>query len=268
MPLSNFKISISSDGKSILILEPKDYEYLNIFSSKGSTLIASTSNTIDDYAKECIKQFALNNGIERYLCINEAFISAEGAKITAPLQTSFIVMHFCSNFIELCLISQEPYTLKGTQIEIDTNLRIIHHENMPYCGLRSYLRNRYFLLITPQEEKRLLTTIIQKASCPHVKISGINPFIGVNSSMIFDVNEWTAYQTVRQNIICTQVANFLEKCAEYNPFGLYITGYHYSYQKVTEKLRQGLDSKIPITIVPNAENAVEQGFVKLHKSLR
>ena len=266
MLLSNFKISFQSHGSSVCIIKPED-EQIHFTHPAKVALIASTSDKLCAQASQLMQQFATEQGIEKYLLLNEGYVAAIGVQAAQKNINPNIVLHFSPEWVEICRVEPQVCTLAGHGLQATVPLHLISHKSMPYSGLREFIRGRYSILISQEEEKRILGLAAEENFCTHVEISGINPHIGVGSSMIFDFNKWVEYRSLRQQIIRQSVADCLAEWKDFEPRGIFITGDYQSYMPLKEMWNDGINGE-PITIADNAATAVEQGFALLHAHCR
>ena len=265
MLLSNFKISFQSHGSSVCIIKPED-EQIHFTHPAKVALIASTSDNLCAQASQLMQQFATEQGIEKYLLLNEGYVAAIGVQAVKKAIRPYLVLHFSPEWVEICLVEPQSCTLAGHGLQATAPLRLICHKSMPYNGLRQFIRGRYAILISQHEEQRILELAANDNFCSHVEINGINPHIGVGSSMIFDFNQWVEYRSLRQRIIVNSVDELLEEWSGPKPTSIYITGDYKSYGSITDNLRQKLGRTVDIHIADNAESAVEEGFAYITSS--
>ena len=79
MLLSNFKISFQSHGSSVCIIKPED-EQIHFTHPAKVALIASTSDKLCAQASQLMQQFATEQGIKKYLLLNEGYVAAIGVQ--------------------------------------------------------------------------------------------------------------------------------------------------------------------------------------------
>ena len=262
MLLSNFKISFQSHGSSVCIIKPED-EQIHFTHPAKVALIASTSDKLCAQASQLMQQFATEQGIEKYLLLNEGYVAAIGVQTVKKAIKPYLVLHFSPEWVEICLVEPQSCTLAGHGLQATAPLRLICHKSMPYNGLRQFIRGRYAILISQHEEQRILELAANDNFCSHIEISGINPHIGVGSSMIFDFNQWVEYRSLRQRIIRQSVADCLAEWKDFEPREIFITGDYQSYMPLKDVWSGGINGE-PITIADNADTAVEEGFALLH----